>query len=165
MSHTSSRTAIDGGRTIHVYSAFTQNILKVGIKQCKVYDVKTASAFGAIRKRRREEAICIQLHNRFHCSFNNWSCLTRCFDMKNAFYCPTIVSVTEQFDHCPEPYHSYFEDTLGNCIAIVSCQDRTMLVRTRTGVPPGLVCATKVFNNTTNPYKSITRALSPPHSC
>ena len=99
--------ATEGTRTIHVYSAFTQNVMKVCQRHNQVRQV-SHSEFGAIKHRRREEAIAIQLFNGEMCARNGYSYLTKCFDVKNAFYCPTHEEIAECYETCPSPYGDFF---------------------------------------------------------
>ena len=44
------------------------------------------------------------------------------------------------------PYKDFIEQIIDNCIAIVACQDGVAVLHTQSGIPPGLTCATQVFN-------------------
>ncbi len=56
----------DMERTIHMYSAFTQNLGKAISASGETFE-PPMFGFGAIPKKRREEAICIQLHSQWRC--------------------------------------------------------------------------------------------------
>ena len=79
MSRINVETAIEGMRTIHVYSAFTQNVLKYSQRFWNMRETQNHTALGAVKNRRREEAVAIQLHNHEFCKKMGWSVLTRFF--------------------------------------------------------------------------------------
>ena len=104
------------------------------------------TAFGAVWKRRRKEAIAIQFHNHDFCKRMGWSALTRFFDVANAFYCVRHEEVLQRFESCDEPYRLFFQQVTENCLTAVECQDGLAVAAPSSGVPPGLTCATKLFN-------------------
>jgi len=148
MSHTSHSTAVEGVRTIHLYSSFIQHMLKVGMRHHnELPNEISPTMFGAVKKRRREEAIAIQLHNMEFAKQMGWSSLTRLYDMRNAFYCFPHQVVNKAFSQCRDPFRKYFDQVVSNTISIVKCQDSTLIVHHATGIAPGLTCATEAFNS------------------
>ena len=102
MSHTSHTSAVEGTRTIHVYTGFTQCLIRVCMHNIgkEKLKVNSQNSFGAVKGKRREEAVSIQLHNMFVCKVNGWSSLTKLYDMRNAFYC---VSHEKTSDYLKKP--------------------------------------------------------------
>ena len=86
-----------------------------------------ANAFGAIRQRRREEAICIQLHNRYRCSRAKISVLTRFFDVRNAFYCVDHAEFNRLFADWDVKSEEHMATIVHNNIVAIYASDELFL--------------------------------------
>ena len=91
---------MDMGRSIHMYAALAQAIGKA-IQDGVNLPVPHYSAFGAIKGRRRDEALGIHMINMYKAKSNILSCVTDLFDVRNAFYCVQHSGKTNE-------YHSEF---------------------------------------------------------
>ena len=142
----------DMERTIHMYSAFTQNLGKAISVYGDPFDPPTFG-FGAIKKQRREEAICIQLHNQWRCWENKATYICKMYDVKNAFYSITFEDTQRywysKFDGEGKGRRlakQVFEQLIENNFTIRECLDGYVLVNNSGGIPPGRFCATVIFN-------------------
>ena len=80
-------------RSIHCYNAFTQGLLKALKKDAKVPKAKDF-CFGAVRGRRREEAIALHMHTLQRANHHKLSCSLKMYDVINAFYCAPFENYT-----------------------------------------------------------------------
>eukprot|EP00973_Karenia_brevis_P054859 7626610-Karenia_brevis.AAC.1 len=144
---TSAQSYLDSSRSIHMYPAFTQAFGKActymrGERQ--VHD----DEFGAVRGRRREEGICVQLHTQHRAQANHMSWLTNMYDVKNAFYCVTTDMLRQWWHSVDNAFISnMYKQILHQPVCLMQCADTHLFLQARGSVPPGLFCATEVFNS------------------
>ena len=80
--------------------------------------------FGAIKGRRREEAVVVQLQNQFLCKRAGISCMSKFFDVRNAFYCVVFGGLQKFYGQCKNDFaRSFYEQILENCITRLECCD------------------------------------------
>ena len=147
MSYDDMQQVTEGTRTIHVYAPFTQNV----IRTCQQWNPKAPIsnfAFGAVRHRRREEAIAIQFMNIDFCQRNQITCLAKFFDVRNAFYCVQCEQTRQCMSECPAPFRYFLAQVVENHCAVIACSDGVIISNPESGVAPGLACATDYFNQT-----------------
>eukprot|EP00973_Karenia_brevis_P015667 2144074-Karenia_brevis.AAC.1 len=137
----------DMQRTIHLFPAFTQGLLRAGNHQT-IRDKPYEFQFGAIPGKQREEAILIQMLNRHKCAENGLCFMSRFFDVANDFYCCNHEQLVEWHQQSSNIDFNMCLSSLvvENNVSFLSCADHDLFMSAESGVPPGLHTATNMFN-------------------
>ena len=106
--------------------------------------------YGAIRARRREEAILIQQFNIARHNYAGVPWLLRFYDVRNAFpsidRAPALNRIDALTQWKAECLHTFFE----NHIAFIPAADKPIFLSLERGFPPGLSVATDFYGYTYN---------------
>ena len=138
---------LESSRSIHVYAPLIQNLGKASMKMMSTPYVPNYNLFCAVKGKRRDEAIGVQLLNQYHCSNAGLTWATSLYDVKNAFYCVPHGLLQSWYDRCGWDFiQQMFRQVLENHICLMVCCDTMCYLSPSMGVPPGLFAATDIFN-------------------
>ena len=144
--HIDDSGAVSDCRIVHSFCSFNKFYMKMASNSAG-WSKPFISAYGAVRGRRREETIQIQLLTGWRLKTCGVSSLLKLYDVKNAFPSPTFESIRGTLDTCSDKFFAdmmYQHATSHRC-DLTAC-DGIVSLAPGSGFPQGSSEATDGFN-------------------